>query len=138
MQYGLDLRAQEAQDAFWWIVLQELRAHAHVTLVSMEVEERASVDPFDRLERVRVTHPSIRFAVEGYLIDLVRPLPSAVSSLEEIRRTLDSWMEPGASPAAVPSAPTPPPPEQPQGQVQDRPDAPMDDTSIMFSLLELD
>jgi hypothetical protein len=138
MQYGLDLRAQEAQDAFWWIVLQELRAHAHVTEVSMEVEERTSVDPFDRLERVRVTHPSIRFAVEGFLIDLVRPLPSAVSSLEEIHRTLDSWMEPRASSAGTPSTstPTPPPPEPLQGPAQAQ--VPMDDTSVMFSLLELD
>lgn len=132
MQYGLELRDQEVQDAFWWIVLQELRARMLVTGVSVEVEERAGVDPFDRLERAHATHPSVRFAVNGCLVDFVRPFPSATSSLEEIRRTLDSWMEPSPPSAATPSPPATPP----QGPAQAS--APMDDTSVMFSLLELD
>lgn len=129
MQYGLDSRAEEAQDAFWWTVLQELRGRMHVELVSMDVEERRPSlldDPIRSAIR-----RDIDLTVRGRLLELVRPFPPAASSMAEIGRILAPSPAPSIPSPSRPSSPPVTPPSPP-------PPPPMDGASVRFSLLELD
>lgn len=129
-EYGLDIRDREARDAFWWIVLGELRSHTRVTEVSMTVAPQSSVDSI-----------YIGFAVEGLLTDLVRPLPSAATSLEEIRRILNQrsiGSEPTGTPPPSTIPPAPPDPSPPPGPAPVPPGPEGDPTSIRYSMMELD
>jgi hypothetical protein len=129
MQYGLDMRGQQAQDAFWWLALRELEERTAVSAVEFTVEERVRQDSLPSIAHIA---PDISFTVTGCLMDMVRPFPPAAESLARIRRTLDSWMGP---PAPVPMSPVPAVALKPAPAAE----PPMlDDMSARFGLLELD
>lgn len=131
MQYAMDMEADRAEDAFWWLVLQGLRARMRVSTVTVTVEEgRPAMDPLDRLERVRRDR-DMRFTVVGSLLEMVTPIPPASSSMREIGLMLAS--SPSVA-AVVPSSPSPPPTAPAADPVGRQPD----DSSTRFGLMELD
>jgi hypothetical protein len=132
--YERFLRDREAQDAFWWLILQELRGGMRIHEVRFVVQEREWRGILEEIVAIRRS-PDVAFSIGGISLEMVRPFPPSEESIEAIRLLLqeEALADGRASPPVrPPTPPVPPPAPHPPTEPE------MDDTSKMFSLLELD